>query len=649
MSQSKQNAGKKFSSGNSGKNEVPPEGFADFMDLASDMEDAAPAASPEVAEPALKAESAPDPEIPAAGAEPALKPWRKKQENGTPAWAWGMLPAICTLIIGAGLGSALIFLFKGSLAPLLDFSGWTSLSTLYDLNAYPQHIFYAVLLFSVLLQTMVGYRMGAVIRNLKQRANSQQELLSQLMSLRLDNEEAWTNPIFKVSPEVESFTVETLGAWRHKESRVKRVIGLEGELHRLEKALSGDSRTDLAGKFEIPVVGMVADEILQLHDERDAAVEEVQTWKARLGSRGHEVMGDLRDARGWQRFTLDQLNLQEDAVSKASEHLVSAGSQLEQDPRYEWDPQEILSLLVDIHTHFIAAVASDTQAGNGAGGASSAELLDRMAKLNLQIGMEVARLGARGERMAPMAQTLEELTRAFREQAGQGGNSGAGHVGVPLKVLERLETELAKLEKAASRPQRNLPQMVQKLGRVAQVAAGNLAKIAGSFDTQYERLDRACKVCADLTGLELETADSVPEQENNLELSQFDPFLKRGPEEDVPVIDPFMERQSSVTVQGNTLESMEVSNNILPGDEDVFTHSGDQVVEPCLPDPTPQVYDLSEFDAVKMPDSAPQSPAAESVYDLSEFGAVLIPDPQGEAHGADRVYDLGDFGARRLD
>ncbi len=643
MSQRKRNSGKARTKGGSRRrNQAPPEGFADFMDLADDEETPAPSASmpsppPEpVAEEQVGAEQQ---STSVAAAPATLRPWHKQQENNTPAWAWGMLPAACTLIVGMGLFSALTFLFKGNPTQLWNFSGLTSLDTLYDLNQHPQHVFFAVLAASVLLLGMVGYRLAGIIGDLKQRVAAQGELLSRLTSLRLDNQDAWADPLFKMKPEVESFTAEILGAWRHQESRLQRVVGLEGELHRLEKALSEDSRDDLASKFEVPVVGMIADEVVQLHDARDAAQEELESWKARLGSKGHELMDHLQDARGWQRFTLDQLNLQGDAVQKAGAHLTAAGSQLAGDPRFGWDPEAVRQLLLDLK----ADLAGGTASSGGSGAGVATDLLDRLAKLSFQIGMEVARLGNRGERLGPMAQTLEELTRDIRQQGGDGEAAATGKAGVSGPLLERLEKQLASLEKAAARPNRNLPQLVRKLGEAARDAAGNLIKIADSFEPQYERLDRIGQTCAELTGVQFDAAGASEHGGPDLQLTQFDPFLKKEPEEDVAVIDPFLERQETVTMQGSVLDPFQVSNNVLPGQEDVFARTDADPAETGLPDPDDKVYDLSELGAKRIDGDE------ERIFDLAEFGAVLISEPLRKAAGDDRIYDLSEFGARRLD
>lgn len=641
MSQRKPKSGKaeksdRKATGNSkGRKRSQQKGFSDFMDLAEDEDPG----MPDVPTPAATSGGSGD------DADPIERRPARISVPGPdlygPAWVWGLWPAVCTLVVAGAMASALRFLYRGQWNVLWDYSGLTSLEGLADLNAYPQNVFLAVVVISILLLVMVGYRLSSAIGDLKRRNTAQGELLGRLTTLRFDNQAAWQDPVFKMNPNVETFTAELLGAWRHQEARMDRLAGLEGECHRLEKALSEDSRDDLAGKFAIPVVSMIADEVLQLFDGRDAAMENQESHQAKLGSKGHDLMADVQDARGWQRFTQDQLNMQGDAVLKASTHLSSAGSQLAQDPRFSWKPEDVLALLADLRVQLQGQGAAVAPAK--ADGAADSDLLDRLSKLSFQIGMEVARLGNRGERLAPMAQTLEEVAKAVRAQGVGGGVPGA----VPTGLTKRLQEQISAFEKATKRPERHLPQLVVKLGQTARDAAENLTKIADSFEPQYERLGRMGQVCAEITGVEFDASQATDSSAGDLDLSNFDPFLRQEPEEDIPVIDPFLERSNNLTVTEGGLDPFAISNNVLPGNEGEYAHEPQPAfsspVETGLPDSADKVYDLAEFGAVKL--SADSSAGAETVHDLSDFGAV----PLDRAVGDDRVYDLSEFGARRLD
>ncbi len=654
MSQRKDNSGIDGRSGKnrtSRKNQAPPEGFADFMDLGADQAVEAPVAAPKspvTVPPTEDAGEAPAYEMPQAMVE--ARNYQKQRGNQTPAWAWGMLPAACTLIVGVGLFSALTFLFNGSPAQLWDFSGLTQLEGLYDLNQHPQHVFFAVLLGSVLLLGMVGYRLASVIGDLDERLASQGELLSRLTSLRLSNQEAWTDPLFKIRPEVEGFTAEVLGAWRHMEARLGRVVGLEGELHRLEKALSEDATEDLGGRYEVPVIGMIADEIMQIHAAKDAAQEEVESLKARLGSKGHDLMGDLQDARSWQRFTLDQLNLQGDAVQKVAGHLQAAGAQLAGASGQGWDPEVAGRLLADLK----AALTRGSGATDGSGSGVDADLLERLAKLSFQIGMEVARLGKRGERLAPMAQTLEELTRAIRQQSG--GQTAAAPSGAEdsTPLLARLEEQVEALKAAGTGPAHDLPETVRKLGRAAGDAAGNLVKIADSFESQYERLGRIGIVCAELTDVPFDTAGTGNGAGGrDLQLTPLDPFLKQEPAKVVPApdassapvpeVDPFLARQDPFSVRDNGPDPFGTADVIQPDRGGLSFGSEPEAPGIGLSTDEDRVYDMHELGGKLLP------PEDDRIYDLAEFGAVRISEPLPKAVGDDRIYDLSEFGARRLD
>ncbi|PJA74896.1 hypothetical protein CO151_08100 [bacterium CG_4_9_14_3_um_filter_65_15] len=616
-----------------GRKRSQQEGFSDFMDLAEDEDPG----MPDVPAPAATAgdggtDTAPNKRGPARIVVTDL--------HG-PAWAWGLWPAVCTLVVGGAMASALRFLYHGQWNVLWDYSGLTNLQGLLDLNAYPQNVFLAVVIIAILLLVMVGYRLSSIIGDLQRRTVAQGELLGRLTTLRFDNQAAWQDPLFKMNPNVETFTADLLGAWRHQAARMDRMAGLEGECHRLEKALSEDSRDDLAGNFSIPVVSMIADEVLQLFDGRDAAMEDQESHQAKLGSRGHDLMADVQDARGWQRYTQDQLNMQGDAVLKASAHLNSAGTQLAKDPRFSWKPEDVLALLADLRVQLQGRGASVAQPK--ADGGADSDLLDRLSKLSFQIGMEVARLGNRGERLAPMAQTLEEVAKAVRAQGMGGGAPGV----VPASLTKRLQEQISAFEKAAKRPERHLPTLVVKLGQTARDAAENLGKIADSFEPQYERLGRMGQACAELTGVEFDASQAIDSSAGELELSNYDPFLRQEPEEDIPVIDPFLERSDNLTVTEGGLDPFAISNNVLPGSEDEYAQAAapafSQPSETGLPDSGQKVYDLAEFGAVKL--SADSPAGRETVHDLSDFGAV----PLDRAVGDDRVYDLSEFGARRLD
>ena len=225
---------------------------------------------------------------------------------------------------------------------------------------------------------------------------------------------------------------------------------------------------------------------------------------------------------------------------------------------------------------------------------------------------------------------------------------GGGAPGVvPASLTKRLQEQISAFEKAAKRPERHLPTLVVKLGQTARDAAENLGKIADSFEPQYERLGRMGQACAELTGVEFDASQAIDSSAGELELSNYDPFLRQEPEEDIPVIDPFLERSDNLTVTEGGLDPFAISNNVLPGSEDEYAQAAapafSQPSETGLPDSGQKVYDLAEFGAVKL--SADSPAGRETVHDLSDFGAV----PLDRAVGDDRVYDLSEFGARRLD
>ena len=560
---------------------------------------------------------------------------------------WGFLPVLCILVVGTGVAAAVSFVYGGAPSRLWDYSGLTQVGTLLDFQNHPQNMLALVLLGSLLLAGWVGARVALAVGEARSRGHSARLLLEKVSALRLDRGDAWQDPAFKADPALAGFAAETLGAWRHQEARLKRMTGLEGELHRLEKALSDEEREDLAGKFESPAVGILADGILHLFDEKAAAQADLEANQAKLAAKGHAVMDSLHDARGWHRVTLDQVNLQEDALKKASAHMESLASSLAQLKRDGLDCGQAASLIREIRTAVSAAGAGGAEGFKAPAGFG--DLLDRITKLAFQIAMEVARLGPRGERLVPMSQTLEELTADFRRVA-DGAPSKAAAVAVlnpsQLAALDQFEADLARM---AEMQTRDLSGMAARLGPTARQAAANLEKIASSFDNQYDRLSGLGQACAGLTGLEFDPGVKREGAASELELEHFDPFLESEPEGPMSVVDPFMSRDVGVPNQADANEPFQITNNVVPGQEDEFSTGQGQRPDPALSQPTEKVYDLAEFGAVPLGPAAGHEAPPEHIYNLSEFGAELLSGPDRKAVGDDRIYDLNEFGAQPLD
>ncbi len=607
----------------------PPEGFADFTAFEGYTDEACEEAE---SRPSAAAAEAPRKVMPQSPPPP------KVQDAPAPrGWVWGLMVVVPALVIAMAVGAAFHFAYgmnSGFSWNPQETGPW---NTWFDFQGHPGNLITLVGIGSLLLLGLVGARTATVVGTDLARGHEARGLLRKVTALRLDRTEGWQDPAFKSDTSLANFTAENLGVWRHHEARLKRMLGIEGELHRLEKALADGNRTDLGAKFETPVVGMLADGIIQLYDQQASAQEDLETHKAKIGSKGHRAMDLLQDARGWQTGTLDQLNLQEDALRKTATHLEALKGQLTRSVREVPGLPEAMSLVGKLRRN---------GAGSGSAGGTSRpsdDLLERFTKLSFQVAMEAARLGPRAGRLQPMAQTLEDMAGEFRSVLASGGAGDA----VPPSFAADLEALEKALKGMTGKPEAPGGESLDILAPSVLKVAVNLGRIAAGFDGQQVRLNDLGRDIADLAGIEFDQASDRRETAGDLALEHFDPFLESDPNGEAPVIDPFLSRQGEVTMQVDSQASLDISSGVNPGDENQFTRSSPPAFDRGLSPGQEKVYDLGEFGARHL-DAGSDRPSGERIYDLAEFGAVLVgPGPTSAA--GERVYDLSDFGAKRLD
>ena len=298
------------------------------------------------------------------------------------------------------------------------------------------------------------------------------------------------------------------------------------------------------------------------------------------------------------------------------------------------------------------------------------ELVDRGGKLAFQIAMEVASLGARGERLLPMAQALEELTTEFRESSGQITGAAASHE-VPnqtnyQEMVRKIDGLTGLLDSAPEEARPSLKSRSQDLALVAEKISTELDKISGSFNHQAERLTDLGTSFAALTGVAFDPEDlAIGKPENppagSLNLSQSDPFAKEiespQPAEE---IDPFATADSLMPADDAVDKETDFSADVTPGLESFGFSSSNEpepveepvaehVVEPA-PEPAPEPVAEPAAEPLAGPAADPVlSTDEERVYDLSEFDAVSVEDSSDGAAQEDRIYDLAEFGAVGLD
>jgi len=563
----------------------------------------------------------------------------------------GFTFAVAAFSAAIGIGGVLIPATGIDPSSLWDPSGLGSYEQWVNFHDYPLNLLYAVAGATTLIILLGSWVVARAAAAANKRFRASEELLDKLTGLRLDNEEAWQDPAFKTHPAVVAFVTEILGSWRLQQSKQVRSLGVEGELHRLEKALSTNSRTDLVGRFDSPAVGSLADELTRWFDELDAARKDVAQVKAKDQHEAESILSVIQDARSWNRSTLDQIGVQGAALERLAVHVkdlavriadaATAASDRE-DPTAK--TEQIKSQLTKLEQSGkvdMSVVASDLN-----------DLVDKVSKLAFQIAMEVARLGSRGERLLPMTQSLEEMTTEFRQVSSQlkdSQESGGSQSETLAAARIRLDELAAELLAASQGPWNDLGRTASQLGPAAMSVSGSLTEIARAFNNQGDRLTKLGESCSELTGAEFDASDVLagnPEAppEGELVLAQFDPFGKDVTDDQgaSKELDPFASAEPLLSGTDEPVSDLGFSTTVTPGQDS---------------DLLPEEESIPESSGERMldlPDSAPEpelSDAAEKVYDLEDLGAVAMTDETetNDPDAADnRIYDLEEFGAVAL-
>ncbi len=637
----------------------PVDSFSDFDDLADYAE------APEEDGGSILAEDsglAADGQEDGAGADTPAASDGKPARAGVSARAekvvspggLGFLVAACTLAGALGMAGALLAALGANPLALWDPSGFMAADRIFNFQDHPLNLFYLVAV-GVVLLTLMG---AALASRLGRRANSRihqsEALLSKLTALRLDNELPWTSEELKADPDTSAFVSDVLGAWRLQQARQVRSAGLEGELRRLEKALRDDSRSDLADRYDHPLVGTLADAMVGWHDELHAARDEVKQTREKDEADTAAVMNLIQDARTWNNSNSHRVEVQASTLRRWSTRFgeladkFAAGS----------DNQQILASLQGLQKDLARSLEADQADDQG----SLDELVDRGSKLAFQIAMEVARLGPRGERLLPLSQSLEELTTQFRQGVAQARGGGADSAASSQAVLTRLEQISVQLVKDGAQGDGALVRTLQDLVPAAGKLAANLEEVGGSFGQQDTRLNTLGSRFAELAGQPfdpevVQEGEPVHPPEGGLMVTSSDPFgkeMKKAPEQDE--VDPFGDAGMTLPGEQSPLADSAFSQDVTPAASDDFTVESFSAPEPAAADHSfgetggfgsdPFVAEEPEVQA------KPDLPVEEEkVYDLKEFGAVRLDDEGGAVQGnedEDRIYELSEFGAVAL-
>ncbi len=643
----------------------PTEGFADFDDMHGfeDSLDESPIDDADVM--ADRVESAYAAENKAKNAAQKGKTVVAVQrKRGISSVELGFVFSASVLVAAAGIGSASLLAVGINPASLWQPDQFIAWENYLSLQNNPLNIL-ALICLAVVCLTVLGSRAVAkAASGANERAQAAEELLDQVTALRLENESAWQDPVFKAYTPAASFVAETLGAWRLQASRQKHFTGLEGELHRLEKALTDGSREDLTGRFDSPAVGALSDEMIRYFDERDTLSRQLDELRNKDKADASEIAMVLQDARCWHDASEKNIGLQGTAVERLSARLKSLAA--------DWDEANGESDAKAAFAEFKAELESirteDAKAPDSA--AELTELVDKGSKLAFQIAMEVARLGPRGERLVPMSQSLEDLTTSFRAATEGDSPSEATNQGL-TESLAQLTVKLADLEqKVQGSDTTDWSGTMQQLGVGANQLAENLAEILQSHTPQAERLTNMGTNFSTFSGVEFDPADMSSgnpdnppagvlsiegrtpfgDNDNGMSVHQpadVDPFSVTPPAR-LPEVPGDSSFTSSVGEPKADIFGSGMQQDQMPGLE-IESSFGDKqgpfaTTPDAVADPEPaadgeEVYELEDLGA--QPVAATPAAAEEEIYEISDLASTPVAD--------EKVYEIADLGAVRLD
>jgi len=515
-----------------------------------------------------------------------------------------------------------------------------------DLSTHPLNILALTCLGVLVLATLVGTMMSKAMGRANNRAVEAEEMLDLVTGLRLENEKSWQSPVLKAFAPAAVFASETLGAWRFQTARLKHFAGFEGELRRLQKALADDSREGLSGRYDNPAVGTLADEMMRYFDERGALQREVAEMRERDEEAADAIAQTVQEARCWQQAMDKNINVQHSGIDHLAGHLNDLVADIER------------ACTEESSAAFAAFRSEFAQARKAAEAApqvtsSLAGLVEKSTKLTFQINMEVARLGARGERLAPMSQSLEEVTTEIRQigdklQAEVGANGTLpASMGKLVQTWGVLEAEVKGAGGARWR------EHLQQYGPAASQLSRNMDTLLENCAPQAARLTQMGTQFSGYAGVDFDAADFSAGNPDHLpvgvvSLKSHTPFVRSEPApaaqtpHEMAEVDPFAvtppvrltkdpaDNSFTRSVDSGTTGFMGtgVANEPAPvaGLEVESSFSAQHnpfSAEPELPAEPEKVYDLAEFGAVRL-DAPAADTADEVIYELSEFGAVLL-------------------------
>jgi hypothetical protein len=634
----------------------PLEGFADYDDMSGYEDQSEDESRPSDAMDTPRQQESETAEPPEEGREegsPAGTKIRKtmpkqKRRRGLSAVGMGLLFSVSILVVGIGVGGAILFAEGVQPASLWQPQNLMQIDQLLNFTAHPLNILYIVAMGVAFLALLGSYKMAKSAVEANTRTREAEEMLDRVTALSLDRQEEWQSQEFKEFPPAEAFVMRTLGAWRLQEARQKRLMGVEGELHRLEKSLTKNSRSDLTGRFDHPAVGRLADEMIRYFDARDVAVEKLTEYENRDRSGSGEVVELVQESRQWNSATLDSLSVQCESLDKLAREMDDLAQHVEMASTESRSTEGMTDIIEAIRRD----LSSQGPAGSGLDGMSTElnDLVDRGSKLAFQIAMEVARLGPRGERLLPMSQSLEDLTTGFRQLADQVNDRGNQPEASPglRSVHKKLETLAVLITDDDQSAFRDMADEVQDFGPATARVSGHLTRLVDGFNLQENRLVKVGTSVAEMTGADFDSS-SIPRKESSeapvdsLGITRHESTSKSSITERPTDVNPFASSGASFLGGGDSASDTDFSSSALPDAADLAPGE-----EKPFPDASreldgPDRFNLDADSATDMPLSGDE----EKVYDLEDFGVSSTPEPEDAE--SDQVFDLASFDATPMD
>jgi len=604
------------------------------------------------------------------------------RSRGISSGELGFLFSASILVAAAGIGSASLLTVGVNPASLWQPDQFMAWDNYLNLQNNPLNILVLICLGVVFLTILGSSAVAKAASGANDRAQAAEDMLDRVTTLRLENESDWQDPSFKAYKPAASFVAETLGAWRLQASRQKHFTGLEGELHRLEKALTDGSREDLTGRFDSPAVGALSDEMIRYFDERDTLSRQVEEMRSKDKADACEIAMVVQDARCWHHAAEKNLGLQGTAVERLAERLDRLAT--------NWDEANGDTDSPAAFTAFKAELdnirTADAKAPDSA--AELTELVDKGSKLAFQIAMEVARLGPRGERLVPMSQSLEDLTTSFRTVTEENNSDNNGKQSL-AGSLAQLSVKLTDLEQKLQGGDTSAwPEKLRNLGAGATQLAHNLSEMVQSHTPQADRLTNLGANFSEFSGAEFDADDmssgnpdnppagvlsiegQTPFGDNDEETSihqpaDVDPFSVTPPTR-MPEVPGDSSFTSSVGEPKADIFGSGTSQDQAPGLEIESSYGVKQdpfdAGPPAVADPQPaaeeeEVYDLEDFGA--LPAAEVPETEEEEVYEMSDLAGKPVVDEEEVYEMSDLagkpvvdeedVYEIADLGAVRLD